>query len=186
MLDEDMDQYIHDNTDDEFSHVAFINAYLKAHGEANGHLDRFGPCRAARRRALRRLGRLTNLMQLSVDTSFWPRYRSHTSSPDLGDTLRQAVPTLAVGQHPAIPRNDGDLEDPNHLEAIANTAGFHFAFIEQGGTSLYAALAQRRPQGSAANPAQHRRQRDHALPDLARQGRQRPSADRRRTGVPRP
>src|SRR6476646_8280423 len=32
VLDEDMDQYIHDNTDDEFTHAAFINAYLQAHG----------------------------------------------------------------------------------------------------------------------------------------------------------
>jgi len=31
----------------------------------------------------------------------------------------------------------------DHLQAIANTAGFHFAWVEQGGTSLYAALAQR-------------------------------------------
>ena len=30
-----------------------------------------------------------------------------------------------------------------HLQAIANTAGFHFAWVEQGGTSLYAGLAQR-------------------------------------------
>jgi hypothetical protein len=45
--------------------------------------------------------------------------------------------------------NDGDLvlnsdgTISNHLQAIANTAGFHFAFIEQGGSSLYPALAQR-------------------------------------------
>jgi len=82
-------------------------------------------------------------MQLSVDTSFWTSYRSDKLNPDLGDTLPQAVPTLAVGQHPAIPRDNDDLKDANHLQAIANTAGFHFAFIEQGGTSLYAELAQR-------------------------------------------
>jgi hypothetical protein len=29
------------------------------------------------------------------------------------------------------------------MQAVANTAGFHFAFIEQGGTSLYPELAQR-------------------------------------------
>jgi len=49
---------------------------------------------------------------------------------------------LAVGQHTAIPRTDADLVEP-FLQAITNTAGFHFAFIEQGGTSLYAQLAQR-------------------------------------------
>jgi hypothetical protein len=55
----------------------------------------------------------------------------------------QAVPGLAAGQFPAIPRSDDDLAQPDHLQAIANTAGYHFAFIEQGGTSLYAQLAQR-------------------------------------------
>jgi Ferritin-like domain len=143
VLDEDMAQYIHDNTDDEFSHVAFINAYLKAHGKQTVNLDQFRTLPSSKAKGAQQIGRLTNLMQLSVDTSFWPRYRSHTANPDLGDTLRQAVPTLAVGQHPAIPRNNDDITDPNHLQAIANTAGFHFAFIEQGGTSLYASLAQR-------------------------------------------
>src|SRR3954470_5925059 len=144
VLDEDMNQYIHDNTDDEFSHVAFINAYLKAHGEKTVNLNRFRTLPSSQADgAQKNVGRLTNLMQLSVDTSFWTRYRSDTRNPDLGDTTRQAVPTLAVGQHPAIPRDNDDLKDANHLQAIANTAGFHFAFIEQGGTSLYASLAQR-------------------------------------------
>jgi hypothetical protein len=52
-----------------------------------------------------------------------------------------------VGQHTAIPRNNAELGDPNnisnHVQAIANTAGFHFAFIEQGGSSLYATMAQK-------------------------------------------
>jgi hypothetical protein len=144
VLDEDMNVYIHDNTDDEFSHVAFINAYLEAHGENAVNLDRFRTLPSSQADgAQKNVKRLTNLMQLSVDTSFWTRYRSDTLNPDLGDSLPQAVPTLAVGQHPAIPRDNNDTGDANHLQAIANTAGFHFAFIEQGGTSLYAALAQR-------------------------------------------
>ena len=51
------------------------------------------------------IGRLTNLMQLTVDTSWWTRYRSQRN-PDLGATFPQAIPSLSVGQHPAIPRND--------------------------------------------------------------------------------
>jgi hypothetical protein len=82
-------------------------------------------------------------MQLSVDTTWFTRYRSRTGNPDLGDTFPQAIPTLVVGQHPAIPRTDDDLTDSNFLQAIANTAGFHFATIEQGGTSLYPKVAQR-------------------------------------------
>src|SRR5439155_20270962 len=89
------------------------------------------------------IGRLTNLMQLTVDTSWWARYRSRTKNPDFGDTFRQAVPGLSRGQFPAIPRHDRDLAPKNHIQAIANTAGFHVGYIEQGGTSLYPSLAQR-------------------------------------------
>jgi hypothetical protein len=143
VLDEDMDQYIHDNTDDEHSHANFINAYLEAHGVDPINLDKFRTVPSSTATGAQQIGRLTNLMQLRVDTSFWTRYRSDSQNPDFGDTLPQAVPDLAVGQHPAIPRSDADLTPPDHLQAIANTAGFHFAFIEQGGTSLYASLAQR-------------------------------------------
>ena len=143
VLDEDMDQYIHDNTDDEISHAAFINAYLKAHGKQTVNLDKFRTLPSSKATGAQQIGRLTNLMQLTVDTSFWTRYRSDSQNPDFGDTLPQAVPGLGAGQFPAIPRSDADLAPGDHLQAIANTAGFHFCFIEQGGTSLYAQLAQR-------------------------------------------
>jgi Ferritin-like domain len=141
--DEDMDQYIHDNTDDEFTHFSFLNAYLKAHGMAPADLEKFRTLPSSTATGAQQIGRLTNLMQLTVDTSWWTRYRSDSKNPDLGDTLPQAIPDLATGQHPGIPRSDDDLSPPDHLQAIANTAGFHFAFIEQGGTSLYPSLAQR-------------------------------------------
>jgi hypothetical protein len=143
VLDEDMDQYIHDNADDEQSHANFINAFLEAHGEDPINLDKFRTLPSSKATGAQQIGRLTNLMQLTVDTSYWTRYRSDSQNPDFGDTLPQAVPDLAVGQHPAIPRSNDDLSPPDHLQAIANTAGFHFGFIEQGGTSLYASLAQR-------------------------------------------
>ena len=107
------------------------------------NLDKFRTLPSSQATGAQQIGRLTNLMQLTVDTSCWTRYRSDSQNPDLGDTLPQAIPDLAVGQHPAIPRSDDDLTPPDHLQAIANTAGFHFGFIEQGGTSLYASLAQR-------------------------------------------
>lgn len=143
VLDADMAQYVHDNTDDEFTHFTFINAYLKAHGMAPANLERFRTLPSSRATGAQQIGRLTNLMQLTVDTSWWTRYRSDSRNPDFGDALPQAVPDLAVGQHPGIPRSDADLTPAAHLQAIANTAGFHFAFIEQGGTSLYPSLAQR-------------------------------------------
>src|SRR6266404_5571703 len=143
VLDGDMDQYIHDNTDDEFSHFTFINAYLVSKGADPVNLDQFRTLPGSQATGAQQIGRLTNLMQLTVDTSWWTRYRSDSKNPDLGDTFPQAVPGLSSGKFPAIPRNDGDLTPSDHLQAIANTAGFHFCFIEQGGTSLYAGLAQR-------------------------------------------
>jgi len=143
VLDEDMDQYIHDNTDDEISHAAFINAYLKAHGAEPVNLSKFRNLPSSKATGAQQIGRLTNLMELTVDTSFWTRYRSDSQNPDFGNKLPQAVPGLAAGRFPAIPRSDEDLSPGDHLQAIANTAGFHFCFIEQGGTSLYAQLAQR-------------------------------------------
>jgi len=150
-LDGDMPQYIDDNTDDEFSHESFLKNYLESKGEAVADLSKFFDLSPSQVTGVPNVGRLTNLMQLTVDTSWWTRYRSDSKNPDLGDSFDQAIPTLAVGQHTAIPRTNADLSaDPNqpggvsvHTQAIANTAGFHFAFIEQGGTSLYPQLAQR-------------------------------------------
>jgi hypothetical protein len=142
-LDGDMSQYIHDNTEDELTHEVFINEYLASKGAEQVNLDQFRTLPSSKATGANQFGRLTNLTQLSVDTSWWTRYRSRSKNPDLGDTFPQAIPTLAVGQHPAIPRTDNDANDANFFQAIVNTAGFHFAFIEQGGSSLYPQLAQR-------------------------------------------
>src|ERR1700757_3109529 len=147
-LDEDMDQYIHDNTDDEITHHTFLNAYLVSKGAAPANLDAFRTLMGSTATGVNTdlIGqRLTNLTQLTVDTSWWTRYRDDKHNPDLNPNhvFRQAVPTLAVNQHTAIPRTDADTMDPTFLQAIANTAGFHFPTIEQGGTSLYPSLAQR-------------------------------------------
>ena len=142
-LDGDMDQYIHDNTEDELSHEVFINAYLASKGADTVNLDKFRTLPSSKATGANQFGRLTNLTQLTVDTSWWTRYRSSSGNPDFGDSFPQAIPTLAVGQHTAIPRSNRDLATAVFTQAIANTAGFHFAFIEQGGTSLYPSLAQR-------------------------------------------
>lgn len=142
-LDSDMSQYIHDNTDDEFSHSSFINAFLKSRGAERVDLDRFRVLPSSKATGAQQIGRLTNLMELTVDTSWWTRYRSDNKNPDLGDSFSQAIPGLSKGTFAAIPRSDADLQPHDHIQAIANTAGFHFCFIEQGGTSLYPSLAQR-------------------------------------------
>jgi hypothetical protein len=142
-IDGDMSQYIHDNTDDEFSHANFLNAFLQSKNAPQVSLEKFRNLDGSHATGSSRKKRLTNLMQLTVDTSWWTRYRSSTRNPDLGDVFPQAVPSLATGEHTAIPRTDADLMPHSRIQAIANTAAFHFGTIEQGGTSLYPQLAQR-------------------------------------------
>ena len=152
ILDGDMPQYIQDNTDDEFSHANFLIAYLNSKGASTTELVRltgteFRTLPGSQATGSAKKGRLTNLTQLTVDTSYWGRYRTDNENPDLDPTFKfdQPVPTLNTGQHTAIPRTDDDTtaQNGNLINAIAFTAGFHFAFIEQGGTSLYPSLAQR-------------------------------------------
>src|ERR1700681_2667125 len=155
ILDGDMPQYIHDNTDDEISHAAFLKAYLESKGAEAVDLSPFATIPGSTATGSSGKTRLTNLMKLTIDTSFWSRYRSITNPDfDPGAKFVQAVPSLNVGQHTAIPRTDADTAGSSigsdlttsittHLQAIAFTAGFHFAFIEAGGTSVYPTLAQK-------------------------------------------
>jgi hypothetical protein len=145
VLDEDMPIYIHDNTDDEITHHTFLNAYLTAHGRTPVNLEAFRTLPGSTANGSSGKLRLTNLTQLTVDTSWWTRYRDDSHNPDLDPNFNfpQAVPTLGVNQHTAIPRTNADTGNTHFLQAIANTAAFHFATIEQGGTSLYPAMALR-------------------------------------------
>src|SRR5713101_4960976 len=145
VLDGDMDQYIHDNTEDERTHFTFLNAYLVSKGAQPVNLEKFRTLPGSTADGSSGKPRLTNLTKLTLDTSWWTRYRSRTENPDLnpGFVFPQAIPDLSHGQHTAIPRTNADTSDPNLLQVIANTAGFHFATIEQGGNSLYPSMAQR-------------------------------------------
>jgi Ferritin-like domain len=148
-LDGDMAQYIADNTDDELSHAAFLNCYLISKGEEPVDLDAFRNLPSSQASGAKDIGRLTNLLKLNVDLSWYTRYRS-AQNPDFGVNFKGP---FTIENQPAIPLNDTDTP-PNQpqpvppanpqesrMQAIANTAGFHFAFIEQGGASLYPTLA---------------------------------------------
>jgi hypothetical protein len=148
-LDGDMAQYIADNTDDELSHAAFLNAYLISKGEEPVDLDAFRNLPSSQATGAKNIGRLTNLLKLNVDLSWYTRYRS-VKNPDFGAKLKGP---FTIENQPAIPLNDNDTPPTQsqpvppanpqeaRMQAIANTAGFHFAFIEQGGASLYPTLA---------------------------------------------
>jgi hypothetical protein len=138
VLDEDMNQYIFDNTDDELSHADFLNAFLSSVGAQPVNLDAFRTLPSSQATGAQQIGRLTNLMNLTVDTSWWIRYRS-TDNLDFGATFPQFIDIV---NRPAIPLQDLPVGS-DEAQAIANTAAFHFGTIEQGGTSLYPALALR-------------------------------------------
>jgi hypothetical protein len=146
-LDGDGPQYITSNTIDEISHATFLNGYLESKGADPVNFDEFQILQGSQATGAQNIGRLTNLMQLNVDTSWFIRYRSATN-PDFGATFPQA---LTLNNVTAIPRNNNDFDgapNPNfpgndHIQAIANVAAFHFGYIEQGGSSLYASLGQK-------------------------------------------
>ena len=121
------------------SHAAFLNAYLESRGAQPVNFDQFRTLEGSIASGSSGIKRLTNLMHLNVDTSWYIRYRS-TTNPDMGATFPQAV---TITNKTAIPINNADFNDPNHIQAIANTAAFHFGYIEQGGSSLYAAMSQK-------------------------------------------
>jgi len=138
-LDQDGPQYITSNTLDEMSHAIFLNGFLESRGADPVNFDEFRTLEGSTATGSTGIGRLTNLMQLNVDTSWFIRYRSATN-PDLGATFPQAI---TLNNVTAIPITDDDLNDANHIQVIANTAAFHFGAIEQGGSSLYAAMSQK-------------------------------------------
>ena len=138
-LDGDGQQYISSNTLDEITHEKFINAYLALKGAPVVNLDSFRTLPSSKATGARQIGRLTNLMNVTVDTSWYTRYRS-AKNPDFGATFPQAIVLSGL---PAIPRDNSDFGPTNHAQAIANTAAFHFAQIEQGGSSLYSAMVQK-------------------------------------------
>src|SRR6185437_4383608 len=119
-LDSDMAQYVHDNTEDEFTHFTFLNAYLKSRGAQPVNLEQFRTLPGSTASGAAKRKRRTKLMELTVDTSWWTRYRSRHGNPDLGNSFPQAVPGLMHGRFPAIPRSDADLKPAKHLQAIAN------------------------------------------------------------------
>jgi hypothetical protein len=138
-LDGDGPQYITSNTLDEVSHATFLNAYLESKGAQPVNFDEFRVLQGSQATGAQDIGRLTNLMHLNVDTSWFVRYRSATN-PDFGATFPQAI---KINNRTAIPITDADFNNANRIQVIANIAAFHFGYIEQGGSSLYAAMNQK-------------------------------------------
>ena len=121
----------------ERSHAQFINAFLVANGYEPVNLDDFRNLPSTPADGAQLLGRLTNLMELTVDTSWYLRYRD-SGNPDFGDKYPQFV---EIKNQPVIPLSN-DVS-PEQMQLIANAAAFHFCNSEELGASIYPALAQK-------------------------------------------
>ena len=126
--------YVNGDFADETSHASFINAFLEAAGKEPVNLDPFRTLPSVPVQGARQIGRLTNLTDLTVDTSYYERYRGQ-GNPDFGDTFPQ---TVEIKNQPAVPTSESIRG--RDLLSVAQTAAFHFAAIEQGGSSLYNSL----------------------------------------------
>ena len=100
-------------------------------GKTPINLDSFRTLPSVRVEGAKNIGRLTNLKNLTIDTSYYQRYRQ-AGNPDFGDTFPQIV---NIVNQPTVPTSESIRGD--ELRSIAQTAAFHFASIEQGGSSLY-------------------------------------------------
>jgi Ferritin-like domain len=134
-IDPNMVAYIQQNSNDEFSHQAFLNQFLISQNLQPVDLTAFLEPFSSQATGAEQIGRLTNLMHLNVDTSWYTRYRG-AGNPDFGDTFPQVA---SIVNRPGIPLHDNYTA--NQIQAIANTAALHFGTIEQGGTSLYPELS---------------------------------------------
>lgn len=133
-IDQSLPRYVNDDRDDERSHAQLINAYLTFFGETPVNLDAFRVLPSVAVPGAQQIGRLTNLTNLTVDTSWYNRYRGE-GNPDLGDAFPQIV---SIVNKPTVPTSA--RLTPLQYQAVAHSAAFHFAAIEQGGSSLYTNL----------------------------------------------
>ena len=171
VLDEDMDQYIHDNTEDELSHEDFINAFLASKGADTVNLDQFRTLPSSKATGAQQIGRLTNLMNLNVDTSWWTRYRSRTKNPDFGDTFPQAV---NIVNRTAIPRSDDDLAGSTANEHLRPSPGDRqysrisfWLHRARGYKPVRPVSSEGDQRAGVAYSAQYRWNRDLSLSDVA-------------------
>jgi hypothetical protein len=86
-IDGDMNTYISLNNNDEQSHAAFLNAYLRSKGADPVDLDEFRTLPSSKATGAKQKGRLTSLTALNVDTSWYTRSRSRKSRRSPSATL---------------------------------------------------------------------------------------------------
>jgi hypothetical protein len=134
-IDSSLPEYVIGDHEDELSHALFITAFLQNAGVTPVDLSSFYTLPASPAKGVDQSKKhLTSLTSLSIDTSWYLRYRM-TGNPDFGDTFDQVVD---IANRPTIPT--ATKTGGRDLDLIAQTAAFHFGAIEQGGSSLYVSL----------------------------------------------
>lgn len=134
VLDVDIVIYAADTRDDELSHDKFIAAYLRSIGVTPVDLTPFKVIPSPNVIGGGGRLRLTNLTQLTLDTSYYTRYHNGLN-PDFDNDIPQLATIKAQS---AIPTKQ--IERERDLIGMAGVSGLHFAAIEQGGSSLYNTL----------------------------------------------
>src|SRR5258708_22261904 len=124
ILDGDEATYVNLNTRDEISHANFLNGYLMSKGQKAVSLEQFRRLPSSQATGSNKTARrLTNLMNLNVDTSWDFRYRS-ALNPDFGAMFPQLVDLVDV---PGIPNSD--LPSPVDSNGVPVASGLEIQFI---------------------------------------------------------
>jgi hypothetical protein len=106
-IDQSLVRYNHDIRRDETTNALFINAALKDAGQPPTNLDKFRTLRMPRVQGSNEAGYLTNLTDLTVDTSWYTKLRS-PANPDFGSKTIQLVELNGVS---GIPTRDNLTEE---------------------------------------------------------------------------
>ena len=139
-LDHNSSRQISHNCICEASHATFLNEFLKSEGAEPVDLNRFRILSGSSAAGARDVGRLTNLMHLNLDTSWHIRYHRTNTRGEFDSPIPRA---MRVVNRPSIPRSEEDLSEPEHIQVIANTAAFHFGYVEHSVSSLYSSICRK-------------------------------------------
>ena len=136
-LDDRASRYITENAVDEISHSTYLNAYLESEGADPVNFDRFRSLPGSLSKIAQDTGRLTNLLHLSMDTSWLFHARQ------MEDSKIDPPGIVRITNRPAIPHTDADLGNAARIQEIAKTAALHFGYVEHLVSSLYATFSNK-------------------------------------------
>ena len=169
-LDSDMAQYIHDNTDDEFTHFTFLNAYLTSQGAQPVSLEQFRTLPGSRATGSSGQLRLTNLTQLltlelRAGHSLSQRHEKSGSESEL--CFRTGYPGFIDRPAHRNPKDERRCEGPEFSPGDREYGRIPFRHHRAGRQQpLPVDGAEGDQRGGVAHSDQYRADGDDALPNL--------------------